>query len=95
MKRFKSILCASFVTFAISSTSFAGNISVGVASTGNISVGAASAGTISIGAANTGNISVGAASSGNISVGKSDDLSILHDFEFGGYLLLLIATIRL
>jgi hypothetical protein len=90
MTRLKSILCASLVTFAISSTTIAGNISVGKTSVGNISVGAASTGNISVGAASTGNISVGAASTGNISIGKAENLEATSGIDFAGYFLALV-----
>ena len=81
MKRFKSVLCASLITFALSSSALASGI---------ISVGKSSAGIISVGKSNSGIISVGkAAADGTASPVDSTYV------DFAGYLLMLLSTVTL
>jgi hypothetical protein len=70
MKRFKSILCASLITIALSSSALAGDISTGkapVAVAGDISTGKAPV-------AVAGDISTGKA--GVISIGRATDAGV-------------------
>ena len=64
MNRFKSTLCASLITLALSSSALAGDISTGRATAGDISTGMATSGDISTGKA------------GVISIGKATDAGV-------------------
>jgi hypothetical protein len=76
MKRFKSILCASLITIALSSSALAGDITTGKAPVvaGDITTGKAPVVTGDITTGKAGVISIGKA--GVISIGKATDAGV-------------------